>query len=156
MLRVDVKWTTDVDLVVKTKKMTNWVGSRLATELRRKARKGLKFDGSSAPQPRDGGKPLRDSGHMIKSIKREKRGRGRRKRTVVGVSKDFHPNASISVAGILGSIGARHSDLDPLGMASRDFQQAVAAKAQEWMETKAKPGKDIFVKTGKFRKRTHK
>lgn len=153
MFSAQIKVAEDIEFVVKSKKLTDWVGTRLARKLKKNAQGGMDHAGKPLQSTPNAGKPYHESGELIKSISKQTRGRGKSKRTVVGVSKKFHSKAKISVAGVLGSVAKRAGVLDPLGMTSSAFRKDAAELTQKWVDEQiAKKTGAIQIKVSKLGK----
>lgn len=144
LLTVDLNFPVNIRLGLNGDAVTRKVGQRLATKIRSRLRKGLDGDGSPLPRPLSGGKPLNNTGLLIKSIKYVPRlgmvlpstgireGAYDKPRKSSQISSRARSNfglMTIHISGIYTRKGASSSrsrpDIDPMGQGSDENRKII-------------------------------
>lgn len=106
----------DLELKIPEKQLMGAVARKMATATRKKIRSGVTTQGSPIKPPRDGGRPLRESGQLIKSIKGYAKRQRRQTVAVVsatGTRTDLGASLRGRNAGLLGvQIHGRRREAD--------------------------------------------
>lgn len=128
---------------VNNARLKTQVGRKFATWVRKQLRKGLHPSGDPMPRGRDGGRPLRDTGHLLKNFKVTARGPKRKKKVRVGFVNKGHPDAKLTMPAMAGSIFRRWGR--ELGLDSEKAYAELADIYDKWWAN-AKEGKDYGLK----------
>lgn len=91
-VKVEIEIPNFTELDIKVGSVVGKAATKAATKLRQQIRRGQDAAGSALPKPEGGGKPLRDTGQLLKSIKRGKIRRGRTVISARGMRDDGKPN----------------------------------------------------------------
>lgn len=155
-LRWKIDYPIHVELWIDKVKITRRVATRVATEIRNKAKAGQALDGSNIPKGRDGERAMWDTGETVKSIKRRRPQKG--KPIMVGPSGYRSDRPGKPHALVANSVAKQKGIKDLFGVytdAAKDLIQktgnAIVKRAQEDKDFRLKVKKKAR-KTGRSNK----